>query len=133
MKNSEISQFIHEYCRAFRPGNINEIIKYFHYPTTMLVNGMNLHVASSVELEPLLSSGLSDMKSKGFSYSKIQDLYIHSLSEKIAIVSASYIRFKSDDTALEEIAATYTIFNDSELGCGIVTIIAHELDKVIGK
>ncbi|WP_373083665.1 hypothetical protein [Zhongshania sp.] len=133
MSNSEISKFIHEYCDTFRPGGSSEMPKYFHCPVTMLSGGVNLQFGCTDDLALALSSILSGLEAKGFSYSKIQELHIHRLSENTAIVSASFKRFTSDHAVLEEIAATYTIFKKTDLSWGIITIITHELDKVICK
>ena len=131
MKNSEISKFIHEYCDAFRPDNFNKMEKYFHFPMSLLARGMSLQFANFDEFAIILNAMLSDLAAKGFSYSKIQTLYIHRLADDIAIVSASYKRFNTDGSVLEAIAATYTLRKDAKSAWGIVAIISHEVDKVI--
>lgn len=133
MQEVEVKNFINEYCDAFRPGNNDEIAMYFHYPVAMLVNGMNLSINDTDELEAMLGGMLHELESKGFSYSKPQEVHVHSLSDEIVIVSARYHRFKSDDTILEEISATYTLCKNTDSTWKIVTIIGHDVDSLIRK
>lgn len=60
-------------------------------------------------------------------------MYIHNLADDLAIVSARYNRFKSNESVLEEISAIYTLLKDDGLGWKIVAIITHDADKLIGK
>lgn len=131
MSESEVSAFMHEYCRAFRPGNASAMPRYFHFPASLMASGLRLSINAPDELVQMLSVGLSDLAAAGFSHSEIQDIHVHELADDIALVSARYHRLKADDRLLEEIAASYTLYREADSGWGIVAIVTHDPDRVI--
>ena len=129
--NSEIIEFTEQYCAAFRPGNSGGMVKYFHYPTTLIANGTSTQVSNANDLCSALAVNLSALEDAGFQYSEIQELNIHVLADNVALVSARYKRFKSNNQVLEEIAATYTLIREVELGWRIAVTIIHDADKLV--
>jgi ketosteroid isomerase-like protein len=131
MQHAEIREFIHRYCEAFRPGNIEAVAQYFHYPTILLSDGMSIPLLDAKALSAALGVALSALADNGFAYSQPQQLHIHGLTNETAIVSARYNRCRADGSLLEEIAATYTLLKTAEQGWKIVTIITHDRDNLI--
>jgi len=130
-QDSDVSAFIEEYCDAFRPGNSDEMAKYFYYPNTLIMNGTSTVVASPEKLRSLMAAGLSELEANGFLCSKLQELNVHKLAADIVIVSARFKRLKANDQVLEEIAATYTLLHGSNSGWTIAVTVVHDIDKLL--
>jgi hypothetical protein len=131
MNTSNISVMLEKYCAAFRPGNAKSIAQFYHCPATVFANGMMITLSNRADIENLLSAGLNALESRDFSHSNITSMHIHPFSDEVVLVSASFSRLSTKGDVLENIAATYTLFNAPEAGWEIATLIAHNTDQLI--
>jgi ketosteroid isomerase-like protein len=131
MNTSNISAMLEKYCAAFRPCNAKSIAQFYHCPATVFSNGIMITLTSRADIENMLSAGLSALESRDFSQSIITSMHIHPFSDDVVLLSASFSRLSTKGDVLENIAATYTLFNAPEAGWKIATLIAHNTDRLI--
>lgn len=130
MNDSTLKHFLHDYCAAFRPGNIPEIAKFYHLPVTMIFGDQVNTLTTEHKVVSMLGAVVQSLVSRGFDHSRVDDCYIHPLTNHSALISATFSRLKADGTVLEQLGATYTVINTGD-GYRIAVLVAHDLGRVI--
>ncbi|RLA42907.1 MAG: hypothetical protein DRR06_13415 [Gammaproteobacteria bacterium] len=132
MTNQEnINSFLYDYCAAFRPGNIPAVAKFYRPPVTMIFANQVSILDDEGKIIRTLQSIMDTLTNKDFSHSQVDSCNIHQLTDKTALLSATFSRLKTDGTLLEKLGATYTVIDDGD-GYKIAALIAHGVETVIG-
>ena len=125
-----ISDFMHRYCAAFRPGNVAEIISFFHCPLMLLQGGVPRVFTSQANLQVLFGGLLDALAQRDFKASKLDRLNCEAVAADTFFVSAAFTRYTNSGDCLERVGATYTVTRaNGEFG--IAAIVAHDADAVI--
>lgn len=126
----ELNEFILNYCDTFRPGNIDEVAKFYHLPVTMIFKDRVAVLNSRAEVMLALQSIMDDLVKRDFSHSRVDECHAHQLTDIVGLLSAKFSRIKADGTVLERLGATYTVINNGD-SYKITVLIAHEPETTI--
>ncbi len=125
-----LNQFLGDYCRAFRPHNMPAMADFFNVPVTMISGGRANTLSTEEQLTNSLQIVMNGLVTQGFDHSEIDEVHIHPLSAKTALLSAIFSRLKTDGSLLQKIGATYTVIDSGE-GYKIATLVAHDTDGLV--
>jgi ketosteroid isomerase-like protein len=120
-----ITQTYTNYVQAFQTLNARAVHSYCHVPC-MLISPQGVRVmTTSTEIEALFARLLEDLKARSYARSEVTDLYVRQMSETIAFLSVSRVRYKTDGQELERLGETYT-FRKTPDGWKIVVATMHD-------
>lgn len=125
-----LSQFLCDYCAAFRAGNIDAVANYFEAPLVMVFADQHAVLDTQAKICDLLQSMMTTLLARGFARSEVDRVSGAWLSDKTALISAEFTRYKVDGTVLERLGATYTVIA-SGVEFKIVSVVAHSVDAVL--
>lgn len=131
MSTSDVKTLVTDYCDAFRPGNIHKLTNFFHFPVNFVMTGIRIQIACEEEFVSIVGGVISQLEIKGFKYSKVGDIYVSELAKGVAIVSARFERYKNNEELLEEVGATYSLFEDKENGWRIISVMSHPAENIL--
>jgi hypothetical protein len=84
------------------------------------------------EVEELIGQLMANVKVRDFSRSEITDMRVSQMSDDVAFVSVSRVRYKTDGRELERLGETYTLQKmDGAWKIGAATI--HDPDVILCK
>lgn len=127
---AEIKAFLRAYVSAFLPTTLATAAGMYETPATMIVNDQVSQIHSKDALFSALNAVMKALVAQGFDHSEIDNVYVHPLTERAALVSANFSRCKTDGAVLERLGATYTVVKKDH-GYRIVTVVAHGPEAVI--
>ncbi|MBV1932039.1 MAG: hypothetical protein KUG71_10015 [Porticoccaceae bacterium] len=127
---SDLNNFLLDYCSAFRPGNITKVAEFYHLPVTMIFANQVKVLNSIEEVVSTLQAIMDNLIQQSFHHSRVDKSYIHRLADKTALLSARFSRLNADDTVIETLGATYTVVDDGK-GYRIAALIAHDTEAII--
>jgi NTF2-like protein (DUF6841) len=97
----------------------------------MFVSPQGVRVlATPSEVESLFNRLMESLTARGFAQSWLTDFEVKQMSEDIALVSVSRVRYKTDGSELEQLGETYT-FRKTENDWKIVAAMVHDPDTVL--
>ncbi len=110
------AQFI-EYSEVFNELKPELIPPFFHQGSVLITTPLVATMKNATEIQGVFTQFMNSLRDKKFTRSKldINNLHAKMLSENIAIVSGSAIRYKKDgyvEDELEQIGVTYTFCKD---------------------
>ncbi len=111
------AQFIN-YSDVFNKLEPASIPPFFHEGSVLITTELVATMKNAQEVEGVFTQFMNSLRNKKFTRSKlgINNLRVKMLSENIAIVSGSAIRYKKDaddvEVELEQIGVTYTLCKD---------------------
>ena len=125
-----ITDFMYRYCAAFRPGNVAEIVSFFHCPLTFLHGGTPHVFASQANLQVLFGDLLAALAQRNFKASKLDCLNCVEVANGVFFVSATFTRYATSGDILERVGATYTVTRTGG-DFKIAAVVAHDAEAVI--
>ncbi len=131
-KQADLSNFLLDYCAAFRPGDIPGVAKFYQLPVTMVFGGQVTILKTEEEIIATLQAIMNSLIAKNFKRSRVDQRHIHQLTENTALISASFSRLDTEDAILEQLGATYTVI-DNGSGYKIAVLVAHDTHTVVAR
>jgi hypothetical protein len=110
------AQFI-KYSEVFNELKPELIPPFFHQGSVLITTPLVATMKNTMEIQGVFTQFMNTLRDKKFTRSKldVKNLHAKMLSENIAIVSGSAIRYKKDadvEVELEQIGVTYTFCKD---------------------
>jgi ketosteroid isomerase-like protein len=125
-----IAQTYSNYVQAFQTLDRRAVLPYCHVPC-MFVSPQGVRIMETPsEVESLFNRVMEGLKARGFAQSRLTDFEVKQMSEDIALVSVSRVRYKTDGSELEQLGETYT-FRKTEKDWKIVAAMVHDPDTVL--
>ena len=126
----QISAFMRRYCQAFRPGNVAEIVSFFHAPLAMVQGGAPRVFASQANLQVLFADLLDALVKRDFKASALDEWSCIEVAGGVFFVSAAFTRYTHAGDILERVGATYTVTRTAD-DFKIAAIVTHDAEAVI--
>ena len=104
----DIVDILDNYNKAFGEANYSDIVNYFDYPTTFNLKDKTIGASGKFKLKLIYKKIRGDLPDY-YSYSKWDKIDIQLIDDSIAIVNASFLRYKDDDTIYDSGSAQYHI------------------------
>lgn len=131
------AQFI-EYSKVFNKLDPKLILPFFAVGSILITTGVVATMTTEQEVESVFTQFMGLLKKQNFTHSEldVDNLSAKMLSDNIAIVSGSAIRYKKDpktgaEVELEQIGVTYTFRKDKDDVWKIVSGIIHKPENAI--
>jgi hypothetical protein len=134
MKNEEqaITQTFTNYIDSFQTLQTKNVLR-FCDSLLLIISPQGLRTMTAPkEVEELIGQLMASLKARDFSRSEITNMRVSQMSDDIAFVSVSRVRYKTDGKELERLGETYTL-QKMEAAWKIVTVIIHDADVILCK
>jgi len=99
----------HRYAQTFEKLNPSTVLSFYHYPAILVSPNKTVAINNWVEGLVTFTFVMLDLKWRGYDHSKTESLSVRQLSDTLAIISGTVIRFKQDETELERFGLAYTL------------------------
>jgi ketosteroid isomerase-like protein len=119
------------YFQAFQTLNPQAVLPYYHVPSMLLSPQGVTIMATATEVEALFSQIIEGLKARNYARSELTDLRVQQLSDSIAMLSISGVRYTTDGEQLERLGVTYTL-RKTDASWQIVLTTIHDPDSIIG-
>jgi hypothetical protein len=126
---NSIHQVITAYYDAF-PRDPAMAATFYGEPAIFALGQGVFALTKRADVEAALASALSELKHRGYSYSKLDNPRIKMLSATTAIYGVVAVRCKVDGTELERAGLTYVLHRDNS-NWRIYELIATDLDELV--
>ena len=106
IERQDIIDVLENYNEAFWKAEYSDIFNHFDYKASFNLQDKTIGASGKFKLKLIykkIRGGLPDY----YSYSKWEKIYIQLVDDSIAIVNASFSRYKDDDTIYDSGAAQY--------------------------
>jgi ketosteroid isomerase-like protein len=118
------------YFEAFQRLDPDAVLPYYHVPCLILAREA-LHAITRVdEMRSLLGQMMGGLKASAYQRSEWTSLGVRQLDDRLAMLSAGVIRYKSDGAELERFGATYTL-RRTDSGWKFVMLAIHDATTVL--
>jgi hypothetical protein len=134
MKNEEqaITETFTNYIDSFQTLQTKNVLR-FCDTLRLIISPQGLRTMTAPkEVEELIGQLMASLKARDFSRSEITNMRVSQMSDDIAFVSVSRVRYKTDGKELERLGETYTL-QKMEAAWKIVTVIIHDADVILCK
>jgi hypothetical protein len=134
MKNEEqaITETFTNYIDSFQTLQTKNVLR-FCDSLLLIISPQGLRTMTAPkEVEELIGQLMASLKARDFSRSEITNMRVSQMSDDIAFVSVSRVRYKTDGKELERLGETYTL-QKMEAAWKIVTVIIHDADVILCK
>jgi hypothetical protein len=129
-ERDEIRRTMDEYLEAFVSHDIARAMPHYRLPVAFIMPTGVLQPADATQLERLLQSLFATLQQKDHKASRWDELYIHLLTSKCALVSTVFSRLRSDGSLIESLGGTYQLVCE-EGAWKILSLAAHATSAVI--
>jgi len=117
-----IAQIFTDYIQAFQTLNPRAVLSHCAVPCVFISPQGVVVMTNPMEIEIL--------KARGYGWSELADLRVSQMSDTIAFVSVSRVRYKTDKHELERLGETYTL-RKSDGAWKIAVATTHDADKIL--
>jgi len=125
-----ITQTINNYLKTFQGLDSHATLPYFHVPC-MFIPPQGVRVmATTSDVEALLTQIMEGLKARSYARSALMDLHVKQMSGNTALVSVSRVRYATDGRELERLGETYTL-RKVEGGWKIAVAMIHDPETII--
>jgi len=125
-----ITQTINNYFKTFQGLDSHATLPYFHVPC-MFIPPQGVRVmATTSDVEALLTQIMEGLKARSYARSALMDLHVKQMSGNTALVSVSRVRYATDGRELERLGETYTL-RKAEGGWKIAVAMIHDPETII--
>jgi ketosteroid isomerase-like protein len=125
-----IAQTFSNYIQSFQTLDSDTTLPYFHVPCLFIPPQGVRTLATTADVKALLTQVMDALKARSFARSELTDLHVKQMSENVALVSVSRIRYATDGRELERLGETYTL-RRTEDGWKIAVAMIHDPDTVL--
>jgi ketosteroid isomerase-like protein len=98
-----------DYNDAFVRGDLSAIGQHYSAPFVFISSEGVKVLPTMSEIEAFYGGVLRDLRERGYSHSTRSELHVKLLDQTIALVSAVFVRHKTDGSELETIGVTYVV------------------------
>ena len=129
-EQQSIIQTFNNYIQTFQRLDLHMTLPYFHVPC-MFIPPQGVRVlATTADVEALLTQVMEGLKARNYARSELTELHAHQMNENTALVSVSRVRYKTDGEELERLGETYTL-RRTEGGWKIAVAMIHDPDTIL--
>jgi len=125
-----ITQTFTDYIQTFQTLDPHATLSYCHVPCIFISPQGVRVMATAAEIEALFRQLMESLKARSYARSELTGLNVHQMSETIAMVSVSRVRYNTDGQELERLGETYTL-RRTEDGWKIVVAMIHNPEAVL--
>lgn len=125
-----IAQTFTDYIKAFQTLNPRAVLSHCGVPCVFISPQGVVVMTNPMEIEILVGRMMENLKARGYGWSELTDLQVSQMSDTIAFVSVSRVRYKTDKQELERLGETYT-FRKSDGAWKIAVATTHDADKIL--
>ena len=127
-----IAQTFTDYVQAFQTLKPQAVFSYCDAPCVFISAQGVVVITNPTEIEALVGRMMAGLKARGYGSSELTGLQVSQMSESIAFVSVSRIRYKTDKQELERLGETYTL-RKNQGEWKIVVAASHDADSILCK
>lgn len=102
-----------QYAQTFENLNPSTVLPFYHYPAMLVSPDKAVAIKNWIEGLVTFTIVMLDLKWRGYDHSKTESLCVNQLSDNLATVSGTVIRYQdareNDETELERFGLTYTL------------------------
>ncbi|MGH7929142.1 MAG: DUF6841 family protein [Candidatus Binatia bacterium] len=125
-----IAQTFTNYIQTFQTLDPHATLPYFHVPC-MFIPPQGVRVlATTADVEALLTQIMEGLKARSFARSVLVELHVKQMSGNAALVSVSRIRYATDGRELERLGETYTL-RRTEDAWKIAVAMIHDPETIL--
>ena len=125
-----ITRTFNNYIQTFQTLDPHATLPYFHVPC-MFIPPQGVRVmATTADVEALLTQVMEGLKARGYARSELTDLHVKQMNGNAALVSVSRVRYATDGRELERLGETYTL-RKVEGGWKIAVALIHDPDTTL--
>ena len=125
-----ITQAFERYVDTFQLLDPKATLRHLYVPSLVLGARGPLVLSTEAEAEAFLTNVMRDLEARGYARSKIVESHFHVLSEALAMVSVSRIRYTDTGRELERLGETYALRRTGD-DWKIVVAVVHDVDGVL--
>jgi hypothetical protein len=126
-----IARSFMRYVDTFRHLDPRATLRHLHIPFVFVDGGCARVFSTKPEIEAFVSKVMRDLASRAYARSEIEELYVHPLSDRAAVVSVARVRYAAHGGELGRLGETYTLLRDSHGEWHIAVAIVHAADRVL--
>lgn len=126
-----ITQAFERYVDTFQSLDPKATLRHLQVPALVLDARGPLVLSNEAEAEAFLTNVMRDLEARGYARSEFVESHLHVLSEALAVVSVSRIRYADTGRELERLGETYTLRKTGD-DWKIVVAVVHDADRVLG-
>jgi ketosteroid isomerase-like protein len=130
VEKTAVDQALSEESDAFGRGDLSAFVQHFDVPFVRISSQGVKVLPTMSEIEAFYGGVLRDLRERGYSHSTRSELHVKLLEQTIALVSAVFVRHKTDGSELETIGVTYVV-RKTEGEWKIVVLTRHPPANVI--
>jgi len=125
-----ITRAFERYVDTFRSLDPKATLRHLNVPSLVL-DARGPHVLSTeADAEAFLCRVMRDLEVRGYARSEIVESHVHALSETLAVVSVSRIRYADTGREMERLGETYTLRKTGD-DWKIVVALVHDAKGVL--
>ncbi|HEY9859051.1 MAG TPA: hypothetical protein V6D16_06070 [Candidatus Obscuribacterales bacterium] len=125
--SNQILDTFQQYAKTFESLNPLSVLSFYHYPAILISPDKVVTVRNWLEGSIVFAAVMVNLKIRGYGYSETESLSVDQLSDRLATVNGTVIRFQEDGTELERFGLAYTMQQENE-GWKIVVGALYELE-----
>jgi hypothetical protein len=125
------AEFVWEISQAFQTLKPQTVLSYCNAPCVFISAQGVVVMTNPTEIETLVGRMMAGLKACGYGWSELTGLQVSQMSETIACVSVSRIRYKTDKE-LERLGKTYRL-RKNHCDWKIVAAVSHDADSILCK
>jgi len=125
-----ITQTYTDSMHAFQTLNPPAGLSYCHVPCMLIAPQAVCVMATLAEVEALFTHVLEELKTRNYARSGVTDLHVQQMSEHIAFLSVSRVRYTIDGHERERLGEMYT-FRKTDDGWKIVVATMHDPQTIL--
>lgn len=129
-EKTAVDHALSDYSDAFGRGDLSAIGQHCDVPFVRISSQGVKVCATMSEIEAFYEGVLRPLRARGYSHSIRSELHVKLLNQTTALASAVFVRYKTDDSELETIGATY-VLRKTEGEWKIAVVMGHPPANVI--
>ena len=120
-----ITETFKNYVESFQTLQATNVLR-FCDTLRLVITPQGLRMmAGPKEVEQLIVQLMASLQARDFAQSEITDMRVSQMSDNVAFVSVSRVRYRTDGQELERLGETYTL-QKLDRAWKIVTAVAHD-------
>jgi ketosteroid isomerase-like protein len=108
-EKTAVDHAFRDYNDAFGRGDVSAIGRHYDVPFVVVSSHGVKVLPTMTAIEGFFGGVIGDLRERGYSHSTRSELHVKLLDQTTTLVSAVFVRHKTDGSELETIAATYLL------------------------
>lgn len=106
-ETARILETFNAYVKTFERFDVSNVVRYYHYPSIMITPRMTVSLRTPVHCGVMMGLAMAMLRRRGYARSEVSSLRVEMLGKSLALTRADCVRYKKDDTVLQQFRMSY--------------------------